>query len=111
MTSDLSAEASFCYREASFITSISLHNLEMRKRLGRVNFRKGFWDCYKGQGKISQCHDGDDNEIAKKTIVCKCIQLFYIYFFPLLYAYDGKMRNFTFYGGRKEATARFSFSF
>ena len=83
----------------------------MRKRLGRVDFRKGFWDCYKGQGKISQCHDGDDNEIAKKTIVCKCIQLFYIYFFPLLYDYDGKMPNFTFYGGRKQATAKFSFSF
>ena len=58
-----------------------------------------------------KCHDGDDNEIAKKTIVCKCIQLFYIYFFPLLYDYDGKMRNFTFYGGRKQATAKFSFSF
>ena len=29
----------------------------------------------------------------------------------LLYDYDGKMPNFTFYGGRKQATAKFSFSF
>ena len=25
--------------------------LEMRRRLGRVNFRKDLWDCYCGQGK------------------------------------------------------------
>ena len=100
MTPDLSEEASFCYMEATFI---SLNNLEMGKRLGRVNFRKGFWDCYKGQGKNGQCHDGDDNEnVKKKTIVCNCIKLF-----PLLYDYDGKMPHFTFYGGRKQATAKF----
>lgn len=83
----------------------------MRKRLGRVNFRKGFWDCSKLRtGKISQCHDGDDNEHVKKTIVCKCIKLFYTLFLSLLYDYDGKMPNFTFDGGRKQATAKFSFS-
>ena len=30
---------------------------------------------------------------------------------PSLRDYDGKMPNFTFYGGRKQATAKFSFSF
>ena len=30
---------------------------------------------------------------------------------PLLHDYDGKMPNFTFYGGRKRETAKFSFSF
>ena len=85
VTSDLSAEASFCYREASFITSISLDNLEMRTRLGRVNFRKGFWDCYKGQGKTGQCHDGDDNEIAQKNNSLQVHQAFLYIFFPLLY--------------------------
>ena len=30
---------------------------------------------------------------------------------PLLHDYDVKMPNFTFYGGRKQATGKFSFSF
>ena len=30
---------------------------------------------------------------------------------PLLHDYDVKMPNFTFYGGRKQATTKFSFSF
>ena len=30
---------------------------------------------------------------------------------PSLLEYDGKMPNFTFYGGRKQATAKFSFFF
>ena len=80
VTSDLSAEASFCYREATFI---SLNNLEMGKRLVRVDFRKGFWDCYKGQGKISQCHDGDDNEIAKKNNSLQVHPAFLYIFFPV----------------------------
>ena len=25
--------------------------LETRRKLGRVNFRKDFWDCYQGQRK------------------------------------------------------------
>ena len=110
MTSDLSAEASFCCREATFI---SLNNLEMGKRLGRVDFRKGFWDCYKGQGKINQCHDGDDNENVKKknnNSLQVHHSLLYVSW-PLLYDHDGKMTNFTFCGGHKQATAKFSFSF
>ena len=30
---------------------------------------------------------------------------------PSLHDYDGKMPNFAFYGGRKQAAAKFSFSF
>ena len=30
---------------------------------------------------------------------------------PLLHDYDVKMPNFTFYGGRKQATTKFSFCF
>ena len=30
---------------------------------------------------------------------------------PLLHDYDVKMPNFTFYGGRKQETKKFSFSF
>ena len=30
---------------------------------------------------------------------------------PSVHDYDGKMPNFTFYGGPKQATAKFSFSF
>ena len=30
---------------------------------------------------------------------------------PSLHGYDGKMASVTFYGGRKQATAEFSFSF
>ena len=102
MTSDLSAETFLCYREATFITSISLDNLKMRNRLGRVNFCKGFWDCYKGQGKNGQCHDGYDNERRReKNNGLQVHQAFLYISLPLLYDYDGKMTNFTFYGGRK----------
>ena len=101
MTSDLSAEASLCYREASFITSISLDNLKMRKRLGRVNFCKGFWDCYKGQEKNGQCQDGDDNENVQKNNSLQVHHALLYISLPLLYDYDEKMTNFTFYGGSK----------
>ena len=37
--------------------------------------------------------------------------LFLYTFLPSLHDYDGKMPNFTFYGGHKQATAKFSFSF
>ena len=85
----------------------------MRKRLGRVNFRKGFWDFYKGQGKNGQCHDGDDHENVQKNNSLQVHHALLYISSPLLYDYDKKkkMTNFTFYGGRKQATVKFSFSF
>ena len=35
---------------------------------------------------------------------------FFVHFFPSQHDYDVKMPNFTFYGGRKQATTTFSFS-
>ena len=65
-----------------------------------------------------RCHDGDDNENVKKAIgwISKTttlhVHLAFLYIsLPSLRDYDGKMHNFTFYGGRKQATAKFSFSF
>ena len=65
-----------------------------------------------------KCHDGDDNENVKKEIrwIGKTTTLHVQHAFlsislPSLHDYDGKMPNFTFYGGRKQATAKFSFSF
>ena len=110
MTSDLSAEASFCYREATFI---SLNNLEMGKRLVRVDFRKGFWDCYKGQGKkwpMPRRRRERERQKKKNNSLQVHHSLLYVSL-PLLYDHDGKMTNFTFCGGHKQATAKFSFSF
>ena len=62
-------------------------------------------------------HDGDDNEnvikalgwISKTTTLHVHHAFMYISLLSL-HDYDGKMPNSTFYGGRKQATARFSFS-
>ena len=65
-----------------------------------------------------RCHDGDDNENVKKAIGWrgKTTTLYVHHAFlyislPSLHDYDGKMPNFTFYGGRKQTTAKVSFSF
>ena len=63
--------------------------------------------------------DGGGNENVKKAIGLlrsKTTSLhvhdaFLYISLPLLYDYDVKMPSFTFYGGRKQATTNFSFSF
>ena len=62
-------------------------------------------------------HEDDDNEnVIKalgwidKTTTLQVHHAFSYISLPSLHDYDGKMPNFTFYGGRKQATARFSFS-
>ena len=57
-----------------------------------------------------RCHDGDDNENVKTATLHVHLASLYISL-PSLHDYDGKMPNFTFYGGRKQATAKFSISF
>ena len=60
--------------------------------------------------------DGDDNEHVKKEtcLLRKTTNLHVHHAFlyislPLLHDYDMKMPNFTFYGGGKQATTKFSF--
>ena len=72
--------------------------------------------CMK-QGTL-RCHDGNDNENVKKAIgrISKTttlhVHLAFLYIsLPSLRDYDGKMPNLKFYGGRKQATAKFSVSF
>ena len=62
--------------------------------------------------------DGDGNENVEKAIGLwsKTTSLHVPHAFlyislPLLHDYDVKMPSFTFYGGRKQATTNFSFSF
>ena len=62
--------------------------------------------------------DGDGRENVKKTIgfLSKTTSLHVHHAFlyislPPLQDYNVKMPNFTFYGGRKQATTNFSFSF
>ena len=62
--------------------------------------------------------DGDGNENVKKAmgLWSKTTSLhahhpFLYISLPLLRDYDVKMPSFTFYGGRKQATTNFSFSF
>ena len=63
--------------------------------------------------------DGDSNENVKKAIGLLSSKttslhvhhaILYISL-PLLHDYDVKMPSFTFYGGRKQATTKFFFSF
>ena len=62
--------------------------------------------------------DGDGNENVKKPIglLSKTTSVpvhhaFLYICLPLLHDCDVKMPSFTFYGGRKQATTNFSFSF
>ena len=62
--------------------------------------------------------NSDSNENVKKAIGLSSrttslhVHHTFLYIFlPLLHDYDMKMPIFTFYGGRKEATTKFSFSF
>ena len=63
-------------------------------------------------------NDADDNENVKKTIgliskkTTSHVHHTFLYIsFPFLHDYDVKMPNFAFYGGRKQATTKFYFSF
>ena len=63
-------------------------------------------------------HNGDDNENVikaigsiRKTTARHVYHAFLYISLPSLHDYDEKMPNFTFYGGRKQVTAKFSFSF
>ena len=62
--------------------------------------------------------DGDGNENVKKAIgllsITTSLHVHHAFLYvslPLLYDFDVKMPGFTSYGGRKEATTNFSFSF
>ena len=46
-----------------------------------------------------------------KTTTCTCTTLFCTFLCPFLHDYDVNMPNFAFYGGRKQATTKFYFSF
>ena len=63
-------------------------------------------------------NDADDNKNVKKTIglisktTTSHVHHNFLYIsFPFLHDYDVKMPNFPFYGGRKQATTKFYFSF
>ena len=63
-------------------------------------------------------NDADGNENVKRTIglISKTktshVHHTFLYIsFPFLHDYDVKMPNFAFYGGRKQATTKFYFSF
>ena len=63
-------------------------------------------------------NDADDNENVKKTIglisqtTTSHVHHTFLYIsFPFLHDDDVKMPNFAFYGGRKQATTKFYFSF
>ena len=57
--------------------------------------------------------DGVGNKDFKKSKTTTLhVQHVFLYIsLPSLHDYDGKMPNFTFYGGHKQATAKFSFPF
>ena len=65
-----------------------------------------------------RCHDSYDNDNVKKVNRLNRqnnnstrSSRFMYNTLPSLHDYDGKMPNFKFYGGRKQATTKFSFSF
>ena len=65
--------------------------------------------------------DGNENVKKKKknelgfkiseTSTLHVHHAFFVHFFPIFHDYDVTMPNFAFYGGRKQATTTFYFSF
>ena len=60
--------------------------------------------------------DGNENVktaigLLSKTTSWHVHHAFWYISMPLLHDYDVKMPNYTFYGGRRQATTKFSFSF
>ena len=60
--------------------------------------------------------DGNENVktaigLLSKTTSWHVHHAFLYISMPLLHDYDVKMTNYTFYGGRRQATTKFSFSF
>ena len=72
-----------------------------KKHLSRLRF-----------GTSTHTH-GNENAIGllSKTTSLHVHHAFLYISLPLLHDYDLKMPSFTFYGGRKQATTNFSFSF
>ena len=63
-------------------------------------------------------NDADGNQNGKKQQfllakqqLCTCTTLFCTFLCPFMHDYDVNMTNFLFYGGRKQATTKFYFSF
>ena len=86
-------------------------------RFGTSTHARKLSVCETSVGSFSN-DDGDGNENVKKAIglLSKTTRLhahhaFLYISLPLLHDYDVKMPSFTFYGGRKQATTNFSFSF
>ena len=97
--------------------------LEMRMKLKQKCARICFWDRYWGGadqilGTLrSNDADGNENVKKKKKILlakqqlCTCTMLFCTFLCSFLHDYDVNLPNFAFYGGRKQATTKFYFSF
>ena len=71
--------------------------------------------CYRGEFKIlrrrRQRERQKSNKLNRQTTTLHVHHALLYISLPSVHDYDGKMPNFTFYGGPKQATAKFSFSF
>ena len=47
-------ETAWCYKELLPLMLYWFATFETRREMGRVNFRKDFWDCFQGWEKIGQ---------------------------------------------------------
>ena len=74
-----------------------------RSPLPFPRFRGDFRRRRKGERQKS-------NRLSRQTTTLHVQYAFWYISLPSLHDYDGKMPPFTFYGGRKQATAKFSFS-
>ena len=55
---------------------------ETWRELGRVNFRKDFWDCYYGQGKTISEFQTDakyKNVLVKKGFICTSVEIHFLF--------------------------------
>ena len=70
--------------QKKYVFSKPFATLETRKKLGQVNFRKDFWDCYQGNGEICPMEslsndDGDGYENVTYKVNSRCFELYRAY--------------------------------
>ena len=66
---------------------------------------------FKIQRRGRQRERKKNNRLNRQKTTSQVHHTFLYISFPFLHDYDVKMPNFAFYGGRKQATAKFYFSF
>ena len=83
--------------------------MQMRGRIRFHNYNRDFKIQRRGRHRERQKNNRFNKQNNKLSRASR--SHFSVHFFPFLHDYDEEVPNFAFYGGRKQATTKFYFSF